>query len=232
GGLLEEQLTFPEGQNIETSLVLLKPDNFEQPSSRAGNIIDVFSRTGLFMAGAEVVSMTAGQGIEFYGHLRKLFVERLKGSVKSHLKEALSSTFGFQVSEKIYEHMADELKELNAQREFERIVHYMTGVDLNEITDPQQRQRTSHTKSLAILYRGPDAISKIRAWLGATDPSEAMPGTARSEFAQDLMRNGAHASDSPQSAMRERKILGLDKEGSDSCRAKQMIEEYLASVGK
>ncbi len=232
GGLLEDQLTFPQGQNIETSLVLLKPDNFEHPSGRAGNIIDVFSRTGLFMAGAEVVSMTAAQGIEFYGHLRKLFVERLKGSVKNRLKEALSSTFGFQISEKIYECMADELKQLNAQREFERIVHYMTGVDLNEITDPQQRQRTSHTKCLAILYRGPDAISKIRAWLGATDPSEAMPGTARSEFARDLMRNGAHASDSPQSAMRERKILGLDKERSDSCRAKQMIEEYLASMAK
>ena len=59
-----------------------------------------------------------------------------------------------------------------------------------------------------------------------------MPGTARSEFARDLMRNGAHASDSPQSAMRERKILGLDKEGSDSCRTKQMIEEYLASTAK
>lgn len=232
GGLLEDQLTFPDGQNIETSLVMLKPDNFEHPSGRAGNIIDVFSRTGLFMAGAEVVSMTAGQGIEFYGHLRELFVEKLKGQVKSQIKEALSSTFGFQISDQIYERMADELKQLNSQHEFERIVHYMTGVDLNEITDPQQRQTTSHTKCLAILYRGPDAISKVRTRLGATDPSEAMPGTARSEFAQDLMRNGAHASDSLENAMRERKILGLDKGGADSCQAKQMIEDYLASLVK
>ena len=232
GGLLEDQLTFPDGQNIETSLVMLKPDNFEHPSGRAGNIIDVFSRTGLFMAGAEVVSMTAGQGIEFYGHLRELFAEKLKGQVKSQIKEALSSTFGFQISDQIYERMADELKQLNSQHEFERIVHYMTGVDLNEITDPQQRQTTSHTKCLAILYRGPDAISKVRTRLGATDPSEAMPGTARSEFAQDLMRNGAHASDSLENAMRERKILGLDKGGADSCQAKQMIEDYLASLVK
>jgi nucleoside diphosphate kinase len=200
GGILEDQLSLPKDQNIETSLVLLKPDNFERPSGRAGNIIDVFSRTGLFMVAAEVISMTAAQGIEFYGHLRELFVNKLKNS--------------------------------NAQHEFERIVHYMTGVDLSEVTDPAQRKELSHTKSLAILYRGPDAIDKVRTWLGATNPSEAQPGTARSEFAQDLMRNGAHASDSAENAMRERKILGLDKETSDTCPFKLTIEDFLADATK
>ena len=232
GGILEDQLTFPEGQNIETSLVLLKPDNFERPSGRAGNIIDVFSRTGLFMAAAEVVSMTAAQGIEFYGHLRQLFVERLKGLVKNRLEETLSDSFDFQIGEKFYQDMADQLKELNAQHEFERIVQYMTGVDLKKIVDTKERETTSHTKCLAILYRGPDAIEKVRTRLGATNPSEAMPGTARSEFAQDLMRNGAHASDSTENATRERKILGLNNESQDTCRVKQMIEDYLALLKK
>ena len=231
GGLLEDQLTFPKGQNIQTSLVLLKPDNFERPSGRAGNIIDVFSRTGLFMAGAEVISMTAAQGVEFYGHLRKLFVDRLKDSVKGQLRQALPSTFSFAISDEIYDHIADQLKQLNAEHEFERIVQYMTGVDLNDVTDPQQRKTVSHTRCLAILYRGPEAINKIRTWLGATNPCEAEPGTARSDFALDLMRNGAHASDSPQSAVRERRILGLDKERSDTCRFKQIIEEFLAASG-
>ena len=228
GGILEDQLNLPKDQNIETSLVLLKPDNFERPSGRAGNIIDVFSRTGLFMVAAEVISMTAAQGIEFYGHLRELFVEKLKKLVNNQLRESLSNTFGFDISDQMYDHMADQLKQLNAEHEFERIVQYMTGVDLNEVTDPQQRKNTSHTRCLAILYRGPDAIDKIRTRLGATNPSEAQPGTARSEFAQDLMRNGAHASDSVKNAVRERKILGLDKESSDSCHFKQIIEESLA----
>lgn len=232
GGILEDQLTLPEAKNVQTSLVMLKPDNFERPSGRAGNIIDVFSRTGLFMVAAEVISMTAAQGIEFYGHLRKLFVDRLKDSVKDQLRQALSSTFGFAINNEIYDHMADQLKKLNSEHEFERIVHYMTGVDLTEVTDPAQRKSISYTKSLAILYRGPDAISKVRTWLGATNPEEAQPGTARSEFAQDLMRNGAHASDSPQNAVRERKILGLDKESSNTCRFKQIIDEYIAGSAK
>ena len=44
------------------------------------------------------------------------------------------------------------------------------------------------------------------------------------------MRNGAHASDSVPSAKRERKILGLDKETPDSCRFKQIIDEFLAQA--
>ena len=230
GGILEDQLSLPEDQNIQTSLVMLKPDNFERPSGRAGNIIDVFSRTGLFMVAAEVISMTAAQGIEFYGHLREVFVKRLKDVVKGRLRESLSSTFGFDISDEIYDHMADQLKQLNSEHEFERIVQYMTGVDLKEVTDPAQRKSISHTKCLAILYRGPDAIDKIRTRLGATNPSEAQPGTARSEFAQDLMRNGAHASDSTTNAMRERKILGLDKESSDTCRFRKIIDQYLADA--
>ena len=230
GGILEDQLILPDDQNVETSLVLLKPDNFERPSGRAGNIIDIFSRTGLFMVAAELISMTADQGIKFYGHLRELFVERLKKLVEAQLRESLSNTFGFAISDQIYDHMADQLKQLNSEHEFERIVHYMTGVDLKEVVDPQQRKQTSHTKCLAILYRGSNAIDKIRTRLGATNPSEAQPGTARSEFAQDLMRNGAHASDSVPSAKRERKILGLDKETPDSCRFKQIIDEFLAQA--
>lgn len=231
GGLLEDQLTFPEDKkDIQTSLVLLKPDNFERPSGRAGNIIDVFSRTGLFMVAAEVVSMTAAQGIEFYGHLRKIFVEKLKGNLKDPLRNAISQNFDFPVSDGLCDKIVDLLKDLNAEHEFQRIVHYMTGVDLNDVTDPNQQKKLSHAKCLAILYRGPKAIDKIRTRLGATNPQEAEPGTARSEFAQDLMRNGAHASDSPESAARERKILGLAKEETDTCQVKQLIEEYLAQA--
>ena len=32
GGILEDQLALPDARNVQTSLVLLKPDNFEKPS--------------------------------------------------------------------------------------------------------------------------------------------------------------------------------------------------------
>ena len=43
----------------------------------------------------------------------------------------------------------------------------------------------------------------------------------RSDFGRDLMRNGAHASDSPENALRERKIVGLYETEKGTC---DMIE--------
>ena len=68
---------------------------------------------------------------------------------------------------------------------------------------------------LAILYYGVNAIDKIRDRLGATDPNTAKEGTVRSEYGQNILMNGAHASDSPESALRERKIVGLSGDESN-----------------
>ena len=80
-----------------------------------------------------------------------------------------------------------------------------------------------------MLYEGPEAVSKIRRYLGSTDPTKAEPATVRSEFGKDLMRNGAHASDSIASAERERKIIGLWQEAAD-CDVKRIITDYLENV--
>jgi len=50
-----------------------------------------------------------------------------------------------------------------------------------------------------VLY-GPDAISKNRDIMGATDPRNAAPGTIRADFAQSIERNIVHGSDSAESA--------------------------------
>ena len=80
-----------------------------------------------------------------------------------------------------------------------------------------------------MLYEGPNAIEKIRNVLGSTDPTKAEPGTVRSDFGRDLMRNGAHASDSPENAMRERKIAGLAETETDTCDVAEIINKYLAA---
>jgi nucleoside-diphosphate kinase len=53
---------------------------------------------------------------------------------------------------------------------------------------------------------GRDAISVLRAIMGATDPSTAAPGTIRGDYGSIVTENLVHGSDSPESARRE---LGL-----------------------
>jgi len=230
GGVLEGRINYSdEDAPVETSLVMLKPDNFERRSRRPGNIIDAFSLTGLRIVAAKVFNMTVAQGEEFYGPLKQIFVRKLKGNVTQEVFHRLHNAFGFPFTMADAEQVADMLAERNAITEFNKIVEYMTGVNPADLEDPSQKTTASRTKCLALLYEGPNAIEKIRTVLGSTDPTKAEPGTVRSDFGRDLMRNGAHASDSVESAERERKIVGLVQTETDTCGLRTVIEQYLDS---
>jgi len=230
GGVLEGRIKYSdEDAPVETSLVMLKPDNFERRSRRPGNIIDAFSLTGLRIVAAKVFNMTVAQGEEFYGPLKQIFVRKLKGNVTQEVFHRLHNAFGFPFTMADAEQVADMLAERNAITEFNKIVEYMTGVNPADLEDPSQKTTASRTKCLALLYEGPNAIEKIRTVLGSTDPTKAEPGTVRSDFGRDLMRNGAHASDSVESAERERKIVGLVQTETDTCGLRTVIEQYLDS---
>ncbi|MCS6936882.1 MAG: nucleoside-diphosphate kinase [Candidatus Bipolaricaulota bacterium] len=56
---------------------------------------------------------------------------------------------------------------------------------------------------VAMIVEGPNAISVVRAMMGATNPFNAAPGTIRGDFGLDLTKNLIHGSDSPESAKRE-----------------------------
>ena len=47
---------------------------------------------------------------------------------------------------------------------------------------------------------GNDVITKIRELMGATNPSEAEPGTIRAQFGTEIEKNVVHGSDSIESA--------------------------------
>jgi len=68
---------------------------------------------------------------------------------------------------------------------------------------------------------GENAIGKIRDILGPTDPSKAQPGSVRKEFGSDVMVNAAHASDSPENAAREMKIIKVEKDT-----IKKLVQQY------
>ena len=54
GGVLEDIIAYPPGQTGERTLVLIKPDNFKFPTGRPGNVIDFFSRAGLYIIGVKI----------------------------------------------------------------------------------------------------------------------------------------------------------------------------------
>src|SRR5262245_43605517 len=53
---------------------------------------------------------------------------------------------------------------------------------------------------VAVQLAGEDAVKRLRALVGATNPQEATPGTIRYMFGRSLQENAVHASDSPASA--------------------------------
>jgi nucleoside-diphosphate kinase len=60
---------------------------------------------------------------------------------------------------------------------------------------------------VAIAVEGNNAIELVRLINGATKPMESAPGSIRGDFSIDITHNVVHASDSPENAERELRIL-------------------------
>ena len=56
---------------------------------------------------------------------------------------------------------------------------------------------------MPMVLEGDDAINRLRALMGATDPAKADAGTIRKLYASNVERNVVHGSDSPESAASE-----------------------------
>ncbi len=65
---------------------------------------------------------------------------------------------------------------------------------------------------VAMVWEGANAIEVVRTMMGATNPTQAAPGTIRGDFAQRVDRNVVHGSDSSESAAREIPIFFDDAE--------------------
>jgi len=69
----------------------------------------------------------------------------------------------------------------------------------------------------AAVIEGHDCVKGFRALAGATNPTDALPGTIRGDFGRDwglkVQQNIVHGSDSPESAAREIAIWFPDLAG-------------------
>jgi len=220
GGVLDNVIGYAPKEKPERTLVLIKPENFRFPTGRPGNMIDFFSRTGLFIVGAKVHRMSVAQAMNFYGPVREVLRTKLKDMVGAKARAAVEKEIGLKLGPEQERQFADILGPIFGDNQFGNIVRFMSGrspseCPLSEIDKPGSE------KCIALVYEGVEAVRKIRDVLGPTDPSKAPPGSIRREFGQTIMVNAAHASDSVENAQRE---MGIVNVGENTFR--QIVEQF------
>lgn len=214
GGVLDNVISYQAGETPQRTLVLIKPDNFRFATGRPGNVIDFFSRTGLYIVAIKVHRMSVADAMEFYGPVREVLRTKLNDVVASRAKAAVEKEFGFTISPEQQKSLGDLLAVSFGDNQFESIVRFMSGRAPSECS-PEELARPGSEKCIALVYEGVSAVSKIRDVLGPTDPSKAPPGSIRREFGSSVMVNAAHASDSPENAQRE---IGIVRVGENMFR--------------
>ena len=187
GGMVDGAADVAKGDGVQKGLVILKPDNFRFASARPGLIIDIFSRSGLRIVCAKVHRMSVAEAEEFYGPVKAVLQQKLKGKVAERSARALSEELKMELGEDVTGRWGEGLVEA-------------------------EKEKPGTVKVLLLVYAGPNAIERIRSILGPTDPSKAGPGSVRKEFGHDIMVNAAHASDSPENAEREMRITKVGAE--------------------
>ena len=202
---------FTDEGEIQKTLVLIKPDNFRFPNSRPGNIIDLFSQSGLRIIGLQVHRMSVAEALEFYGPVQSVLRNKLKNKAGESSINALEKTLGFSLPERIKELITEQVGPLYGDDQFYQIIHFMTGIWVPDL-DKSEYEKEGLQRCLALIYKGENAVERIRAILGPTDPTKAGLGSVRREFGQDIMVNAAHASDSPENAIREIGIIRPERD--------------------
>jgi nucleoside diphosphate kinase len=224
GGIVENVIGYNPGETPQRTLVLIKPENFRFPTGRPGNMIDFFSRSGLFIIGVKVHRMSVAQAVEFYGPVREVLRTKLKEMVGSRCRAALEQELGFKIGPEQERELGNVICPLFGDNQFENIVRFMSGKAPSECA-PEEMNKPGSEKCIALVYEGVEAVRKIRDILGPTDPSKAPPGSIRREFGQTVMVNAAHASDSAENAQREMKII---KAAENNFR--QIVEQFYGSL--
>jgi nucleoside diphosphate kinase len=220
GGLLQNVMPYGPDEKPQRTLVLIKPDNFRFPTGRPGNVIDFFSRTGLYIVGIKVHRFSVAEAMEFYGPVKEVLRSKLKDVVGNRARVALEKELGFPIPATETQRLGEILGPIFGENQFESIVKFMSGRAPSEC-DAARLNEPGTEKCIALVYEGVNAVNKIRDVLGPTDPSKAPPGSIRKEFGSNIMVNAAHASDSEDNAKRE---IGIVKVAENTF--KQAVEGF------
>jgi len=143
------------------------------------------------------------------GEVKQRVVERIFECLRERLSD-------LEPPSELYDRLAEELKDMNAQAEFDELIRYMTGRDpaTGEPLRPGQDARC-----LAILYSGRNALAVIRERLKEL----------RRVYGRDLLQNRAHASDPEERPLDEMGVLGMPTApGGESrpCDVESVVTEF------
>jgi len=210
GALAREAAPSPQDPFAEETLVLVKPDNFRFPNGRPGAVVDLFSRTGLTIVGMKVIQMSVAQAEAFYGPVLETLQRVMHDSTGTRARMAVEKELGCPIEPDTETALADLLGPIYSRYYWETLVQFMAGSRPSEVHEAQKSAPGTET-SLAVVYRGRDAVRKIREVLGPTDPAKAPLGSIRREFGQTIMINAAHASDAADNATREMGIIEIEE---------------------
>jgi nucleoside-diphosphate kinase len=118
------------------------------------------------------------------------FKRRLTGKILARFEQK-----GFQIRDlKLYNFTKDRAQEFySVHREkafFEELVAFIMSGTV-----------------VACILEGSDAVNTVRLMVGATKSFEAAPGTIRGDFGLGFTENIIHASDSPESFIKESSVI-------------------------
>jgi nucleoside diphosphate kinase len=217
-----DNMSYTEPAKIEKTLVIIKPDNWSFASSRPGTIIDMFSRTGLRIIGVKIFRFSLNEALNFYGSVERQLLEKLSPVFGRKARNLLEREFNIPLPAEAEKGLAECFGVEYAREQFRQIINFMSGKRPDTCPE-DERDKPGDVKCMILVYEGEQAVEKIRAVLGPTDPLKAPGGTVRREFGSNVMVNTAHASDSAASYEREKEIVRIDKNN-----LREIIEEYLS----
>ncbi len=123
-------------------------------------------------------------------------VKKLAGDVITELYKLDLKMIGLKLV-KVKKELAEKhYEQLKDKPFFEKLIKHLTG------------KMHDNENVIAIVYRGENAIQKVRELAGATHPEEAHPSSIRGKYGRvhtkiDCFENVIHASDSPENAKKE-----------------------------
>ena len=125
-------------------------------------------------------------------------IKSLTGNILSRLSETKLRIIGAKIMEISEEFANQHYHHLKDMPFFPELIEYITG------------KKHGENRVMALVYCGEDAIEKVRAIAGATNPEEANPVSIRGAYGRiltsGLFENVIHASSEPSEAEREIKL--------------------------